>query len=187
MDSSISVTLISLKDNTRVDIDIRGARHAGLLKNLIEEYQDENELSIPEIEGDYLKYIAEFLNYYKETDPIEVPKPLEEYSIANTYGKWDEEFVSQFKEKKTIWALLEAAYYIDCKPLLELVASYIAIKLKDCSGEEMLNYFELKEDMTDEDVIKMEEEFEKDMEQQKEEEIKKAEELKKDDFDNEEI
>ena len=158
--SNNTVTLIAIKDNTKVEVSTKSARHAGLLKNLLEEYKDEKELSIPEVDGENLKYIAAFLNNYKDTDPVEVSKPLDKYDIAETYGKWDDEFISQFTEKKPLWDLMEAANYLDCKPLLELAASRVACMIKDLTGHEMLAYFELEEDMTDEDVVQMEADFE---------------------------
>jgi hypothetical protein len=173
------VTLISIKDNTKVEVSTKSARHAGLLKNLLEEYKDEKELSIPEVDGVNLKYIADFLNFYKDTEPVDVPKPLEKYDIAETYGKWDDEFISQFNEKKALWDLMEAANYLDCKPLLELAASKVACMIQDLTGHQMLEYFELEEDMTDEDVIKMEADFEKEKDAEREMEMKKEEEMKK--------
>lgn len=167
------VTLVALKDGTKVDIDPKSARHSGLIKNLLEEYKDEKEIQIPEVNGGVLKSICKFLEHYNETDPVDVPKPLPKYDIKETYGEWDDEFIAQFKEKADIWELMEAANYIDCKPLLELAASKVAIQIKDYSGKEILDYFGLEEDMTDEDVKKMEEEFEKKREAERESERQK--------------
>jgi S-phase kinase-associated protein 1 len=174
MDSTASVCLVSVKDGTKVDIDPRGARLSGFLKGLLEEYKDEKEIQIPEIKGEFLKHIGTFLNHYKEEEPKDVPKPLPKYDIAETYGKWDDEYIKQFEsDKYQLWELMEAANYLDCKPLLELCASKVAVTIKDYSGKEILDYFGLEEDMTDEDVKKMEEEFEKEREAEREAERQK--------------
>jgi hypothetical protein len=166
------LSLISGKDQTKVEIFRSSARLSGLLKNILEEYSEEKELSIPEIDGEYLKHIADFLNHYKDSNPKEVQKPLEKYDIASLYGEWEDNFISQFsKDKKYMWGLMEAANFLDCKALLELSASKIACSIQKLSGEEMLEYFELDEDMTDEDVRKMEEDFEKEMEEKRKEEF----------------
>lgn len=187
MESSNTIKLVSLVDGIKVDIDIRGARLAGLIKNLLEEYQNEQELQIPEVSGDDLKHIAEFLEHYKESDPVEVPKPLPKYDIAETYGEWDAKFISKFIDKANLWKLMEAANYLDCKPLLELAASHVACTIKDLSGKEMLDYFGLEEDMTEEEVKKMEEDFLKEREAEREKERLKEIELQKEEKELENI
>jgi hypothetical protein len=169
-------SLISSKDNTKIQIFKQSARLSGLLKNILEEYNEDNgdeDITIPEIEGQYLIPLAEFLNHYRDFNPRTVPKPLEKYDIADLYGVWEEEYITKIiqKGKKNIWGLMEAANFFDCKDLLELSASKVACTIKNLSGHEMLEYFELQEDMTEEDVIKMEDDFEKEMEEKYKEKI----------------
>jgi hypothetical protein len=161
------LNLISTKDNTKIQIFKQSARLSGLLKNILEEYNGEEEISIPEIDGEYLIPIAEYLNHYKNSDPKTVPKPLEKYDVAALYGKWEDEYITKLldKGKKYIWGLMEAANFFDCKDLLELSASKVACTIKNLSGHEMLEYFELEEDMTEDDVRKMEDDYEKEMEE----------------------
>ena len=170
---SDKVTIISKVDETKVIISKKSARLSGLIKNLVEEYNDQTELEIPEIAGRELNLIAKFLEHYEENDPCIVSKPLAKYSIAETYGKWDEEFIHSIKEKNELFELLKIARFIDCQSLLELGASKAAI---DISGytthQQFLDYFELKEDLTDDEVKQIEEEFEKKREIEREEEAK---------------
>lgn len=162
------ITLIASKDGTKVEVDPKGIRLSTFLKNLVEEYSTDTEFQIPEITGSMLTHIGIFLNHYVDEDPIVVPKPLPVYDIAETYGKWEDEFINTFtSDKRHLWELMEAANYLDCRPLLELSASKSACMIKDMNGQEMLNYFELKEDMTDEDIKKMEEEYEKERQAEK--------------------
>jgi S-phase kinase-associated protein 1 len=172
MEGEEMITLVSVKDGAKVKIFNKAARLSGFLKGLLEEYQDENEIQIPEIKGNNLQYISEFLNHYKDDDPTDVSKPIAKYDISETYGKWDDEFISQFinKDKFELWELMEAASFLDCKPLLELAASKIACMVKDYSGKELMEYFGLEEDMTDDDVKKMEEKFEKEKDEEREKE-----------------
>jgi S-phase kinase-associated protein 1 len=182
----MSVTLVALKDGSKVEIDKKSIRLSGLLKNLLEEYKDDNEISIPEIDGDILKKIVIFLEHYKDKNPVEVPKPLPKYDIRETYGEWDDNYLTEhLNQRELLLKTLEAANYIDCKSLLELICSKIAIHIKDLPGKEICDYLGLEEDLTDEEAKKIIVEFEKEKEIEnekiKEEHKKKIEEVKKND------
>jgi hypothetical protein len=173
----MSISLVALKDGTKVEIDKACVRHSTLLKNLVEEYKDDNEVSIPELDGSTLKHICEYLAHYKETDPIDVKKPLEKYDIKEMYGEWEDTYIKQFEnDKAALWKLLEGANYIDCKNLLELGCSKVAVQIKDYSGKEMCDYFGLEEDLTEEEAQKFIEEYEKKIEEEKEKAAKEQEE-----------
>jgi S-phase kinase-associated protein 1 len=173
----MSITLVSMKDQTKVDVDKTCVRHSTLLKNLVEEYKDDNEVSIPEVDGATLKYICEYLSHYKDTDPVDVKKPLEKYDIKETYGEWEDTYIKQFEgDKASMWKLMEAANYIDCKNLLELACSKVAVMIKDYSGKEMVEYFGLEEDLTEEEAEKYREELEKKFEEEKEKAAREQEE-----------
>jgi S-phase kinase-associated protein 1 len=173
----MSVTIVAIKDGTKIDIDRKCVRLSGLLKNLSEEYKDDNEMPIPEIDGDVLKKIAGYLEHYKDEDPKDVPKPLVKYDIKETYGEWDENYISEFaNDKAFMFRLMEAANYLDCRSLLELACSKVAVLIKDYSGKDMCEYFGLEEDLTEDQAKKFIEDFEK---QKEEERQKKADEYMK--------
>jgi hypothetical protein len=173
----MSISLVALKDGTKVDIEKVCVRHATLLKNLVEEYKDDNEVSIPEIDGNTLKYICEYLTHYKDTDPVDVKKPLEKYDIKETYGEWEEGYIKQFESDKAgMWKLLEGANYIDCRNLLELGCSKVAIQIKDFTGKEMTEYFGLEEDLTEEEAQKFIEDYERKLEEEREKAAREQEE-----------
>jgi S-phase kinase-associated protein 1 len=186
----MSVTLVALKDGAKVELERNSIRLSGLLKTLQEEYKDENEISIPEIDGEILKKIAIYLNKYKDKNPAEVAKPLPKYDIKETYGEWDNNYLNEhLAERDTLLKTLEGANYIDCKSLLELICSKIAIYIKDLPGKEICDYLGLEEDLTEEDAQKVIAEFEKQKEEEKqqiiEEHKRKIEEAKKNDNINE--
>jgi hypothetical protein len=70
-----------------------------------------------------------------------------------------------------MWELLEAANYLDIKPLLDLATAKVALKIKDLNGTEILDYFNLEEDLTEEEARIMEEEFEKKQRDEREQQI----------------
>ncbi len=173
----MSITIVSIKDGTKIELDKKCVRLSGLLKNLAEEYNDDNEMPIPDIDGDVLKKIAVYLEHYKDEDPKDVPKPLVKYDIKETYGEWDETYISEFSNDKAfLFRLMEASNYLDCRSLLELSCSKVAVLIKDYSGKQMVEYFGLEEDMNEEQAKKFIEDFEK---QKEEEKKKKAEDYMK--------
>jgi hypothetical protein len=186
----MSVTLVAIKDGSKVEIDRKSIRLSGLLKNLQEEYKDENEICIPEIEGEILKKIVIYLDNYKDKNPAEVAKPLPKYNIKETYGEWDNNYLNEhLADRDTLLKTLEAANYIDCKSLLELICSKIAIHIKNLPGKEICDYLGLEEDLTEEDAQKVITDFEKQKEEERqqiiEEHKRKIEEAKKNDNINE--
>ena len=156
------IILISLNDGVEIDVHRDSCRLSTLLKNILDDFPyEELGYKIPNIDGEYLKYIGQYLNNYIENDPKIVQKPLLNYDISLTYGIWEDGYMSQFNdEKKVLWKLLDKANFFGLDCLTELICSKIACIIHKLDGMEMLKYFELKEDMTDEDIIQMDKEFE---------------------------
>ena len=171
IEKSINITCTIKGKSTSVEIDIRSIRLSKLLSNLLEEFKNEEELNISEIDGETLKIIAEYLNHYAEKEPKEVSKPLVRYEIDFLYGTWEKKFIYKFKEKYQIWRILEAANYLGISSLLDLGSSYVACLIRDYSSKEILDYFELEEDMTEQEVEQMEEEYRKKLIDEKEEQM----------------
>lgn len=159
--------LVSVKDGTKVELNINSFRLSGLLKTLVEEYQDDSEIQVPEIRGELLLKIALFLNHYDNKNPKNVLKPLLSNDISEIYGKWEDQFISQFicQDKNVIFELMQAANILDCQSLLDLACSKVAVTIKDLDGQGLLKYFNLKEDMTNSDIQKMDEDLEKEIQE----------------------
>jgi hypothetical protein len=168
----MSISLVATKDGTKVDIEKVCLRHSELLNNLVQEYKDDNEISIPELEGSTLKQVCEYLAHYKETDPAHVPKPLEKYDIKEMYGEWEDNYMKPFEtDRAMMFKLLEGANYIGCQKLLDLATSKVAIMIKDLSGKEICDYFGLPEDLTEEEKQKMIEDWEREQDEKKDKEM----------------
>ena len=178
MESSTKVTLKSTIDGSTAQIEKKCARHAGLIQNLIDQYPNQEVIEIPEVKKAQLLLVAEFVNHYLDTEPIKAPRPLPEFNIAKVYGNWEETFCNNnFKTKYDAWALMEAAHFVDCVSLVELLAALCAITCNEFkTHKEFLDYFDEVEDLTDEDVERLEKEHEEKKALEREERRKKAEE-----------
>jgi hypothetical protein len=161
------ITLKTPFDQKSINIDRKSLRHLKLMHETLLDFDDYEEIDVPNdpnLNIQNLTYIVEYAIHYRDSEPPVVSKPLLDYSIAFTYGKWEEIFVSKFfKDEKDdptiIFSIMKGADCIQCYSLVELIASHIACVIKDLSGQQWLDYFGLKEDMTEEEVINMEEEY----------------------------
>lgn len=154
------VILVSTEDGTKVSVSKQALRLSGFLTNLLECYEANTDLLVPDISGEMLKSLCEFLDHYKSDDPRVVVKPLREKDIKSAYGEWEAEFVAPFTENRDkIKKLMEIADTIDCKPLLELCASAVALHIQELPVSEMLEYLGLKENLTEDEHKKLIEEF----------------------------
>ncbi len=170
------ITLKSVVDGTLVKIDKISLRHCKLIHDILQDFGDSEEFDAPNdpnMTGENLKHIAEFAMHYRDSDPVAVPKPLKQYNISKTYGEWEQNFISKFLKTETddpsaIFSLIAAADCIQCDALVELGASHLACVIKDLSGKQWLDYFGLQEDMTDDDVKKMHEDYTKKKQEERE-------------------
>jgi|LauGreDrversion4_2_1035121.scaffolds.fasta_scaffold1060101_1 hypothetical protein len=161
------ITLKTPHDQKSIKIDRKSLRHLKLIHETLMDFEDYEEIDVPSdphLNFENLSYIVEYATHYRNTEPPVVGKPLIDYSISFTYGKWEEEFVSKFLKTENddtanIFSLMKGADCIQCYSLVELIASHIACIIKDLSGKQWLDFFGLKEDMTQEEVQQMEEEY----------------------------
>ena len=78
---SINLTLSS-SDNQKIQIDSKSAEHSQLLKGLLADYDQKDEIPLPDIKFDILKKVVEYLVYYKDKTPKEIPKPLPSANLS---------------------------------------------------------------------------------------------------------
>ncbi len=161
------ITIISGVDGTKIDTDEESAKNSVLIKTLIEEYENDT-LTIPDIRGPVLNLVIEFLSYMKNHICSKIPKPLPVYDLKEFTTDWEFNFLSKFNDN--VYDLLEflmAVNYLDIDPLLELISAKVATLAKDFDREKFMEVFQIEEDMSDEELKKLE----KDHQKKKEEEI----------------
>jgi S-phase kinase-associated protein 1 len=161
------ISIISEKDGLEILTDSKSAFGSNLLKTLIEEYGEEktNKLTIPEIRGEVLILIVKYLEHLKDNPFQEIPKPLKNYNLKEYISEWDYEFLSRYDNKiYDLIELINAADYLDIRPLLEMTSAKAATMVKDYDKEKFIEVFQIEQDLTDEDLKLKEAEFEKERE-----------------------
>ena len=136
-------------DNIIIELTRKAASKSGLLKGIIEDFPDDSEFPLNDVDGKTLEKIKLYLIHYqdKEPAPIKIPLPSENYKEC--VDLWDYNFVNE--EFSIIISLILAANYMDIKPLLELCSSKIGIMIKGITTESIKKEFDITEPLTKEE------------------------------------
>lgn len=137
------LTLVS-KDDTEVSVSVQAARISGMISNIIEEVDDEEEvtsmqdkLELPKIDSRSLQLIVMFMNMYAEERMVDIPLPLDgatlEENVTQTRYR---DFINGL-DNEALFKLLSAANYLSITPLLDLACLRVTFLIKDKSAAEV--------------------------------------------------
>jgi S-phase kinase-associated protein 1 len=152
---SKTITLTS-SDGQRIPIDQKSSERSNLLKSLAADFNDDTDIPMPDIRGDVLKKVVEYLVHYKESEPKEIIKPLPSNNLLDVTDEWDVTFINSV-DLDTHFDIINAANYMDIKPLLDLSCAKIASLMKGKSAEEIRTMFSIECDLTEEELKEYEE------------------------------
>ena len=152
---SINLTLTSA-DNQKIQIDSKSAERSHLLKGLIADYNQKDDIPLPDIKYDILKKVVEYLAHYKEKEPQQIPKPLPSQDLKEVTDEWDVNFINGM-DLDSVFDLINAANYMDIAPLLDLACAKIASLMKGKSAAEIRAMFNIECDLTEDELKEYEE------------------------------
>ena len=151
-----NIVLVS-SDNQKIEIDTESAQKSHLLKGLITDYSIQQvPIHMPEIKYDILKKIVEYLTYYKDKVPKDIPKPMPSANLSEVIDEWDVNFINSI-ELDNVFDLINAANYMDISSLLDLSCAKIASLMKGKTAQEIRTMFNIECDLTDEELKEYEE------------------------------
>ena len=141
---------IKMKSNDGKDVEIskKAASRSGVLKGIIEDYPDNAEFPINNVNGVILEKVKEYLEHYKDEEPEKIQIPLKDIEFKNCVNEWDYNFLGE--DIDFIFNILSAANYMDIKPLLELSSAKLGSKIKGMKSDSVKKDFEIGE-LTDEE------------------------------------
>lgn len=155
MENSKIITLVS-SDGEKFQVSEKAARRSQLIKGIIDDYPDDPEVPLHNVKSTILQRIITYLEYYKDSEPREIEKPLPSNNFNDCVDAWDYQFIDL--EIELIFEIIFAANYMDIKPLLELASSKIASIIKGKSPEEIRKIFNIQNDFTPEEEAQIREE-----------------------------
>ena len=148
---STNIVLIS-SDNQKIEIDSESAQKSLLLKGLITDFSNQQDpIQMPDIKYEILKKVVEYLTYYKDKVPKDIPKPMPSANLSEVIDEWDVNFINNI-ELDNVFDLINAANYMDISSLLDLSCAKIASLMKGKTAQEIRAMFNIECDLTDEEL-----------------------------------
>jgi len=178
---SKQINIVTELDNKVFKTDSTLIQKSGFLNNLLNQFPEEDEFKIPQIKGEVMQLIIEWLEKHKNEEPKLPPQPMRNYDLAEVVGKWEDDFMNKVYNKSydSLFEFLNATNFLDIPPLLELGAAKTACLIKDFTPEEFKKLFKIEDDCTEDDLKKIEEEVLKEREEEREKERQRLEEEEK--------
>ena len=149
------ITMTS-SDGQKITIDEKSAERSSLMKGLIQDYTENSDIPMPDIRGEVLKKVVEYLTHYNESDPKEIPKPLPSANLLDVTDEWDVTFINSV-DLDTTFDIINGANYMDIKPIQDLSCAKIASLMKGKTAEEIRQMFNIECDLTEEELKEYEE------------------------------
>lgn len=150
------VITMTSSDGHKITVDEKSAERSSLIKGLIQDYSENTDIPMPDIRGEVLKKVVEYLTHYHDGEPKEIPKPLPSANLLDVTDEWDVTFINSV-DLDTTFDIINAANYMDIKPLLDISCAKIASLMKGKSAEEIRTMFNIECDLTEEELKEYEE------------------------------
>jgi S-phase kinase-associated protein 1 len=150
-----TITLVS-SDGEKYQISDKAAKRSQLIKGVMDDFPDDPEVPLHNVKSTILEKIIKYLEYYKDTEPREIEKPLPSNNFNECVDSWDYNFIDL--ELDVIFEMILAANYMDIKPLMELASSKVASIIKGKSPEDIRKTFNIQNDFTPEEEAQIREE-----------------------------
>jgi S-phase kinase-associated protein 1 len=142
MEENGEIQISSMEGNI-YNISKKAAMRSGILKGMIEDFPDDVSFPLKSIKGNILEKIKEYLMHYKDEEPQKIEIPLKSNNFNECVNNWDFNFLGN--DIDIIFDLLEAANYMDIKPLHELVSAFLGSNIRGINSNNIFKDFEIEE------------------------------------------
>ena len=137
----MSVILIS-SDDIKFSVPVAVANCSGLVKSMIEDETDYSDpIPIMGVNAENLTKLIAFCAHFLEEPMPEIEKPIRSNVFSDIVPPWYDTFADM--DHAALFQLVEAANYMDVKPLLDLICAKIASMIKDKSVEDIRSTFQI--------------------------------------------
>ena len=156
MEDATNIKLIT-KENKEIEIPKKAAELSDLLKGAMNDFPNEVNFPVNEIDEKIAEKIKEYLTHFNGVAPEEIEKPLTQNEMKNLTDPWSANFIDKLTIDELV-NLTVAANHMGINCLLDLCCAKIASMCKDKSEEEVLKTFGINEPFTEEEKKKIKEE-----------------------------
>ena len=150
---------LKTSDNIIKEVDSNILMKSKLLYGLLEDSEEEELFSLPDVNSKYLELVIKYLEHYKDFEPKEVPKPFpertdEEFMKGILNDQWTYDFLTNQTLEELI-NLVNAADYLQIEGLINIIAAKLAHEMCNCEVEEARKKFGIECDMTEEEIAEI--------------------------------
>ena len=124
------------EDAQEFTVKINVANQSSILKNLIEEADDDEPILAQNVSGPVLKLVFEFCEHYLEEEMKKIEKPLT-YKGDDIVQPWYQAFIERAHKEGKLNDVVRAANYLDIPELLHLSCWKAFETLKGKTPEEV--------------------------------------------------
>jgi len=154
-------TLVS-GDGEEFKVPSEYAKQAILLKNMLEDGDDGENMPLPNVKASTLRHVIDYMTFHGENPEAtsEVQKPLKSTDLKECgVNEFDVGFVGEDNmTQEVLFEVILAANYMDIKPLLDLTCAKVASMIKGQTSEQIRKRFNIVNDFTPEEEAQVREE-----------------------------
>lgn len=152
------IVLVS-KEGTKFTTSLQFSNLSGFIKNIVQDYQPNEDISLPSVSSVYLEMILEYANYHNFQVPQPPRRPVTSPNIIdNVSDHWDANFVNKLNEDQII-ELITTTNFLDMRCLMDLCLAKIACKFKFLDVESVRKEYGITEEFTPEIEEKLKSDF----------------------------
>lgn len=137
-------------EGTIIEVDQEIVGKSIILKNMVDNSDKNEEIPLPNIKLQTLRKVIEYCEHYKNTEPLEIKKPLPSANLEDYVEEWDFKYIDIEKVEDLI-NLVVAANFLDIEGLINLSCAKIACHIRGKSVEEIRELFGIENDFTPEE------------------------------------
>ena len=139
------IVKLTSNDDRSFETTVGVAKRALTIRNLIADCDLDNAIPLPNVNGDILEKVLEYLKHHAET-----LSPVAGDDGAREMHPWDVDFCAK-QNQDDIFGLIQAANYLDIDDLLDVTCKAIANMIKGKTTEEIRTLFNIVNDFTPEE------------------------------------
>ena len=140
---SDSIIKLKSSDGKEIEISKKATYRSGLLKGIIEDFPDNTEFPVNQVNGTLLEKIKEYLVHYQDEEPPKIEVPLKSTNFKECVSDWDYNYLGE--DINLIFDLINASNYMDIKSLFEITSAKLGSKIKGMTSETVKKDFEIPE------------------------------------------
>jgi S-phase kinase-associated protein 1 len=142
------------------------AKMSALIKEMLDDQAAESEtvVPVPNVAGNTLKYVIQWVEHHYNLDTKSVDKPLRG-KIEEVVGEFDRTFLftdlvknANPDEHDLLIDVMMAANFLNIKVLLDMCCACLASMIKNKTSQEIRDFLGIENDFTPEEEAKMAEE-----------------------------